>query len=172
MIWIFQDISLQQYKELLEEIRENCERNTEAKKLAEEESENAGSTDSCSRLSSTKIRKISLTCQLLPPMKPMSVDSVCLNKNNLRTTLPIPNTIPPHVTNTISTPSRNRFLVSRVHEVPLTSVNGITAWNLSLVLNGSPSVSSIPIRLFKIIHLLYVFFFSLFFLKHKTKNYW
>ncbi|XP_011255630.1 uncharacterized protein LOC105250932 [Camponotus floridanus] len=128
------DGPLNEYVELIVEIRSRCGQNEE-RRLLEESTEDAESPQYPSLNASS--RKISLTCQTLPsPSSGRSTTSLAANEPATRTTLepakrtsggrlrsPAPSPIPSPVASPIPSPSRNRFVVCRVPEASLRSTD-------------------------------------------------
>ncbi|PSN36949.1 hypothetical protein C0J52_15882 [Blattella germanica] len=141
------DINLEQYRNLVSEIRGYCSRNETAAREEEDtvvEGPTTG-TPTRGRLMSATSRKISLTCETLlrttaMPPQPIAPDGSLLTeprRSSGRLRSPAPSPIPSPVSSPVPSPSRTRFQVSRVAE---------SSPFLSAGQSGSPtSTSSSPI---------------------------
>lgn len=121
--------------ELVAEIRGRCNQNEEERRLLEETTEDAESSQHPNRLLNASSRKISLTCQTLPnPSSGRSATSLTADEPATRATLepakrggrlrsPAPSPIPSPVASPVPSPSRNRFVVCRVPEASLRSTD-------------------------------------------------
>ncbi|XP_015118892.1 uncharacterized protein LOC107042371 [Diachasma alloeum] len=123
---------METYLAIVSEIRGYCTRNDEPIST-DSSTEESGSPQHRSRLSSVNSRKISLTCQTLP-RSPTVITGT--GDTNIRTPMlepkrttggrlrsPAPSPIPSPVASPIPSPSRSRFVVSRVSEASLSSTN-------------------------------------------------
>ncbi|XP_063992639.1 uncharacterized protein LOC135170596 [Diachasmimorpha longicaudata] len=123
---------METYLAIVSEIRSYCARNDEPRST-DSSTEESGSPQHRSRLSSVNSRKISLTCQTLPRSSTVIPGT---GDTNIRTTMlepkrttggrlrsPAPSPIPSPVASPIPSPSRSRFVVSRVSEASLSSTN-------------------------------------------------
>lgn len=152
--WSTKPATMDQYVDLVTEIRKYCARNEEPTST-DESTEESGSPQHRSRLSSVSSRKISLTCQTLP-RSPPAVAPNSINDITTRSMLepkrtsggrlrsPAPSPIPSPVASPIPSPSRGRFVVSRVCETSLSSTNSSAS---SSPLTPS-SLGSSPTRFF------------------------
>ncbi|XP_043267553.1 uncharacterized protein [Venturia canescens] len=131
--WSTKPTTMDQYLDLVKEIRKYCARNEEPTST-DESTEESGSPQHRSRLSSVNSRKISLTCQTLPrsppSVAPNSINDITTRSmlepkrtNGGRLRSPAPSPIPSPVASPIPSPSRSRFVVSRVCENSLSSTN-------------------------------------------------
>ncbi|XP_034933703.1 protein phosphatase 1 regulatory subunit 37 [Chelonus insularis] len=146
---------IEQYAELIQEIRSYCLRNEETLST-DESTEELSSSEHRSRLSSVSSRKISLTCQTLPRSPPlmatasevtgrtmMMPGSVPKRTSGGRLRSPAPSPIPSPVASPIPSPSRGRFVVSRVSEASLSSTNS-SASSSPITPPSLPSPSFFP----------------------------
>ena len=130
--WSKTQATMDQYFDLVADIRRLCVRNEEPTSTSES-TEESSSPQHRSRLSSVSSRKISLTCQTLPrsppSMTPIASDIASRSMLEPKRTSggrlrsPAPSPIPSPIASPVPSPSRGRFVVSRVSESSLSSTN-------------------------------------------------